>query len=236
MYLIRCLIILIPALGFIWKWKLKRPESSKEKECERFLFYCFMIPLIFHVLICASRIHLKMAYGSSFWLFFGVWLLLRFQANEFPNLFKRTLQILVIVETFLIIGFLVTFFTGKQTQYVYRPMRELGTECERIWNSRYTTPCRYMTGDWGLTGSAANRMKDRPSIHYEQGNWSTDSDLNEYGGMILWQRKDSEEILSQIQERFPKTEILPDLILPYKTGTKSSQLEIGVGIIPPQNF
>jgi hypothetical protein len=136
--------------------------------------------------------------------------------------------------------------TGK-AGHVHFPMRELGVECDRIWSDGFgDLPCPYTTGHWFYAGNAAHAMKDRPSVHfyyYDQGSpearptgtWSTDKDVNQRGGIILWEA--STEVPDWVHHRFPKAEVLPKMLeLPYKTGATISPVRIGVAIVPPQKI
>jgi hypothetical protein len=110
-------------------------------------------------------------------------------------------------------------------------------------------------------------MKDRPSVHFyynniadlkalPTGTWSTDGDVNQNGGIILWEaskmvekkseffgnirlRRKTSEMSEQnvpdwVQHRFPNAEVLAEiLVLPYKAGADIPPLRIGIAIIPP---
>ncbi|MDR1958597.1 MAG: glycosyltransferase family 39 protein [Planctomycetaceae bacterium] len=247
------LLVLVPALGFFRSWKLRKPETVRERECEKFLFYCFMIPLGLHLLIsCVMRLKLLPDYGSVFWLFSGIWLLLRFQPRETPNLFSRTLKTLAAVELLLVCVFVFqtafSSYCDAKPRRTHFPMRDLGAACDRIWDSRYSVPCPYLSGDWILAGNAAYAMKDHPSVHFywenigdlhaaPTGTWSADSDVNEQGGLILWNadRFSEKEIPAWLFKRFPSAEVLPEtLVLPYKTGAKIPPLRVGVAVVPPK--
>ncbi|MDR3232397.1 MAG: glycosyltransferase family 39 protein, partial [Planctomycetaceae bacterium] len=253
LFLLPILIVLFPTVGYVWNWKFKEPEKNKEMECEKYIFFCIMIPFGIHLIIsCITRMSLLGDYGAVFWTFFGIWILLRFQSREIPNLFLRTIKFLVFME---VIGVFIFIFQSVFSPYItgtprnfHYPMRELGASCNRIWDSRFLTPCPYITGDWFLAGNAAYTMKDRPTVHFYWDNiynlnakptgiWSEDSDINKNGGMILWDVADfsDNEMPPYVRQRFPKAEkILDNLILPYKTKAKVPPLRVGVAIVPPQ--
>ena len=238
LYWLPATIILIPIIGFVWQWKVRHHEQNKAKECEKFLFYCFMIPLICHMLYCGLKgVHLRMAYGAPFWVFGGLWLLLRFQEVKGSlHKLQRGVVLAIAFELFIISGFIVAFYLGKQPQPVYYPMREFGTTCEQLWHSQFSGSCPYIAGeDNYLVGFAAHAMSVRPSVIIPQGTWATDDDLNQKGGMIVWERTDDENNFPEtLHRRFPQAEVLserPDL--PYKIGGKESVLRIGIALVPP---
>lgn len=249
LYWIPSLIVLIPTLGLKKPWTLKKPwdaEPENVKECERFLFYCSIIPIIFHLLICACNVKLRMVYGAPFWCFLGLWFLLRFQvqtkiqAKDDSQLLRKTIFCLCGVELVLILGFIVSFYQGKQPASVYLPMNVLAKECDRLWEERqFSIPCPYMAGDMVLAGHAAYRMSGRPTTHYHASTWSTDDDVNQHGGIILWDLNDkTETVPAWLHERFPKAEVVPETLeLPYseKNPTRFPTTKVGVAIIPPPN-
>ena len=242
------LFILIPAVGFVWNWKIRRNEQNKVSECEKFLFYCFMIPLVCHVLYSGIRgYRLSTEFGAPFWVFGGLWLLLRFQVKqEIFQTFRWGVLLTIVAGLFNIVGFIATLPTEKQSRLTYYPMQELGGECDRRWNSRFDTPCPYISGQWYLAGSAAYAMKDRPSVHFyyygiedldalPTGTWATDEDVNQTGGILLWEVPFEQTTPDWVHHRFPRAEILPEMLeLPYKSGAKIPPLKIRIAVIPPK--
>ena len=253
LYWLPSLIVLLPALGWIWTWKSRTSTSENTpisaKECERFLFYCAIFPILVHLVVCACGVHLRMVYGAPFWCFLPVWLMLCFQVRDQPQLMTKTILFLVGVETVLIAGFLTTFFLGKQPSPVYLPMDTLARECDRIWdNQQFSQPCPYVTGDMILAGHAAYRMSNRPSVHVGTSTWSSHDDVNRLGGIVLWPM---EEVLHEneengkpinvppwVHERFPRAKVLSSetLVLSHPQTIFTSRFpsfEVGIAIIPP---
>ena len=238
-YWIPTLIIMIPVIGFAWEWRIRKLEQpSKPRECEKFLFYCFMVPLVCHMIYCGIKgIHLRMAYGAPFWVFGGLWLLLRFQeTKETWRCFRRVVVLMFAIELVMIAGFCVTFFSEKQVLLVYYPTHELGTACERLWHSRCSGHCPYIVGDDPyIVGHAAYAMPVRPSVILPQGTWANDADLNTKGGMIVWKRDvGGNDFPEHFLQRFPKAEVLTEnLELPYRVGKKPQTLLLGIAVVPP---
>jgi hypothetical protein len=78
-------------------------------------------------------------------------------------------------------------------------------------------------------------MTVRPSVIAPWGTWADDDDLNQKGGMIVWERSDDNgDLPDDLRSRFPKAEVLPEILeLPYKTSAKIPPLRIGIAIVPP---
>ena len=245
LYWIPTMVVLLPALGWPWKWKRNIRETArgehpheKAKECERFLFYCCIVPILVFIAVCSGGIHLRMVYGAPFWCFLSVWLLLRFQVNDHPRLLARTILCLIAAETVVIADFPLTFFQGKQPAPVYLPMNALASECERIWQEQhFNVPCPYVTGDMILAGHAAWRMPNRPTVHYHASSWSSDEMVNQNGGIILWPME-GDVVPSWVQARFPRAKLLPPdtlvLASPHpRVKGHASPLPVGIAVIPP---
>lgn len=239
LYWIPSLIVLLPALGIGKFWKFKAIKDEQQRECERFLFYCSIVPIVFHLMIAAMNVKLKMVYGAPFWCFFGVWVMLRFQTFDSPQLLRKTIACLIGVETVLIAGFVITFMLGKQPEPVYLPMDHLAGECQRIWDEKnYPAPCPYVSGDMILAGHAAYRMPGRPSCHYFASTWSSDETVNECGGVVLWEiGPEDETVPSWLHERYPNAEVVPEIVeLRYSENSPKCfpRTKLGIAIIPPK--
>ena len=240
LYLPLTTIIVLPVIGYIWKWKVQHHKQGKVKECEKFLFYCFMIPFVLHLFYGGGKgAYLCMAYGAPFWACFGLWLLLRFQQSVIPiqKSFRLVLVLTFTIMLLIATGFVTLSYLGLQHSKHYLPMRELGTTCEDIWHSRFPdVACPYMAGNnILLAGHVAHAMTVRPSLIMPQGTWATDDNLNQKGGMIVWELDENEtNSMEALRTRFPKAEVLPEILeLPYKTGAKIPPLRLGIAVVPP---
>jgi hypothetical protein len=140
------------------------------------------------------------------------------------------------VEFVFIAIFLATLFLGIQNPKVSYPMRKLGVTCEQIWRSRVSgdCPCFVSGNNWTLTG-ISNFMSNRPATIIPQGTWADDDDLNQKGGMIVWERMDETmDMPDDLRRRFPQAEVLPEAPeIPYQVGSKSHVLKICIAIVPP---
>ncbi|MDR3196689.1 MAG: glycosyltransferase family 39 protein [Planctomycetaceae bacterium] len=211
-YWLPIVIILYPALGFVWQWRFGTFKNENEKQCAKYLFYCFIIPfLICIVIMVIKNCWLPATYTAPFWTYLGIWLLLRFRTKNLSNTFSRTIKLVVVLETVMVMMLLCGVFTpylnGKAKKQLFAT-NDFGVKCDQIWYSRFETPCCYATGDWALCGYACYAMRDRPSLHYywnmydggignmnakPSGAWATDEDVNQKGGIIVWKISDGGE-------------------------------------------
>ncbi|MCL2349004.1 MAG: glycosyltransferase family 39 protein [Planctomycetaceae bacterium] len=243
LYWMPALVVLLPALGWPWTWKSGAilHENTRAKECERFLFYCSVIPFAVFLAVSAFGIHLRMVYGAPFWCFLSIWLMLRFQIRDHPRLLMKTVLCLVGVEAVIITGFIGEQFLGKPLAPAYLPMAVLSQECDRVWQEQhFNVPCPYVTGDMILAGHAAYRMSNRPTVHKNGSTWSSDEDVNRYGGLVVWPMEGNsgrENAPSWVRERFPGAKVLPPdtLVLSYPplVQRRLPPLKVGIAVIPP---
>jgi len=243
--LIAPLLLLIPSLG--WKWKIRTPQSDLEKETRQYLLCCIAFPFLVFSLIPLFGVKGYAVHTNTLWYFLGVYLLLRFQRQDSADVFRRTycwtslaIFAMVIISVIQAVGSPYLMGTARGFHF---PMQELGVKCDEIWYSQFNTPCPYITGSWRYAGNAAYAMKDRPSVHFyydgiddlntqPTGTWSTDEDVNQKGGIILWEA--TEQTPDWVHRRFPNAEVLSEILeLPYKTGAKIPLLRIGIAIVPP---
>ena len=242
------LLLLIPCLGL--KWKALTPQSAKEKETRQYLLCCMVFPFFVMLLLATvAGINIITAYGYPFWFFLGVYLLLRFQQQDNAAVFRQTFcwsasVVLVLIAVFVVRTIDTPLLTAKPRESHY-PMRDFGVECDRIWSEKFPgLPCSYISGDWLYAGNAAYTMKDRPHVHFyweniadinalPTGTWSTDEDVNQKGGIILWNASEP-NVPDWVYRRFPRAEVLPEILeLPYKTSAKIPPLRIGIAIVSP---
>ena len=269
------LVLLIPCLGH--KWKIRLPQSDLEKETLQYLLYCIIFPFfVFFLFAAVFKSSVNAAHGYTLWFFLGIYLLLRFQRQDSAEVFRRSFRwssfaVLVMAVVFILQAVASPYLTGTARRFHF-PMRELGAECDRIWSSRFETPCPYTSGEWVYAGNAAYTMKDRPSVHFycslhvrgnigdpeavPTGTWATDEDVNQKGGIILWQASRPSEANSKlfsgirlkqetsesldlpipdwVHRRFPRAEVFPEILeLRYKTGADIPPLRIGIALVPP---
>ncbi|MDR0328015.1 MAG: glycosyltransferase family 39 protein [Planctomycetaceae bacterium] len=243
------ILLLVPSLG--WRWKRRTAENETERETLNYLLCCIGIPFLLLAVAFGIKEIVRTTYGFPLWFFLGVYLLLQFQRREENVSFVRTMRwtslaVSVFVVVFVVQAVYAPYITKKPSHYHY-PMYELGTECDRIWDDRFDVPCCYVTGEGFFDGgTAAHAMRDRPSFHFyyfgnmsspdaiPMGEWSTDEDVNQKGGIVLWEESSGSTVPDWVHRRFPKAEVLPEpLVLPYKTGADIPPLRIGIAIVPP---
>ncbi|MDR0391508.1 MAG: glycosyltransferase family 39 protein [Planctomycetaceae bacterium] len=257
-YLITTVIVLFPALGFVWQWRFKQIDNNDQKRCADYLFYCFMIPFLICIIISATKnTWLSVSYAAPFWTYFGVWLLLKFKSKELPTTLFRSIKLVIVLEVVMVIllvcGVIAPHIDGKPKKQLFAT-KEFGVACDRIWASRFDVPVAYVTGDWSICGYACYAMSGNPRLHFfwniydggisdmnatPTGLWSTDDDLNQKGGMIVWNLSEKNHpnnyVPDWVHKRFPNAEVIhKPIILPYKTRVKIPPVKIGVAVIPPK--
>ena len=238
------LLLLVPILG--WHWKRRLPDNETERETLNYLLCCMGIPFLLLIFASGIKEIARTTYGFPLWFFLGIYLLLQFQRRDSHEALVRSakwagLAVTVFVVVFVIQALYDPHITGTPSRYHY-PMRELGAECDRIWQERFHVPCRHVTGDeWIHCGFAAHNMNTRPSVHcyygaVPMGEWVAYDKVNQKGGIVLWDASDFPEqfIPDWVHRHFPRAEVLPEkLEFPYKTRANIQPLRIGIALVPP---
>jgi hypothetical protein len=222
------------------------PQTEAENEMLQYLLLS-MSPFFFFFVDAMLGNCVNNDYGFTLWFFLGVYMLLRFQRLDSADSFRQSflwisVAVFAMVIVFIIQSVASPYLMGTARQ-MHFPMRELGVECDRIWYSRFDTPCHYVTGEWKIAGNAAVAMRDRPSVHFyfsgldnpsaiPTGTWSTDEDVNQKGGIILWHA--SEQTPDWVHLRFPRAKVLSEILeLPFNTRANVPPLRIGIALVPP---
>ena len=253
--LIPTLLILAPIVCLPWK---KRELSDQAAiDGKRLLSWVIFFPFAVHLFLASVfSLKLNVDYGSSFWPFFGIWLLLNLQTVEHKTAIRRSMSIAIAFEIFLICCFIAQSHISPYLQGTPRrfhfPMNELGAACDKIWSEHSAIPCPYVGGDWWIAGNAVMKMKDQPSLLFywsgiedtkypPTGPWANDADLNENGGLILWNVPEETTLVSPasapeyVLRRYPKAKILPEpIVLPYQLRATIPPVVLGCAFVVPE--
>ena len=243
-FLLLPLLMLAPFLVFPWQQVDDAKQNAETQWAIRFLATMIGVPFFAHLFIAAALpLSLNPDYGMAFWPLFAVLLLLRYNIKERPNF--RRFGFLVGLGELLMIGVFVfqavwsPYWKGTPRGFHF-PMQALGTTCDRIWTEQVGGPCPYVSGVWWFAGNAAQTMKPTPRVHAFGGTysmddhlplstWSTDADVNRFGGLILWNA--DRGMPETLFKHFPNAKILPSFELAYQTSAKIPPLRVGIAIV-----
>ncbi len=247
---------LIPLLGIAWKLRwIPYDKEKTDKNFERnYLAFMIYVPVIMHILTGAIfGAKMRPAYGSPLWTLIGLWFIVNFQANiQYANIKKAVLLcfavIGVIIACYILNYQFYYWVTPEKPSKIHFPGIELGSAVSEKWHSRFGEPCPYISGDWILAGQAAIHMKERPSVlcYYNGaqmdqkmvGFYASDKDLNEKGGIIVWElnkEMPGDYVPEWLFKRYPKAAVSPEtIIIPYHTNNaKLWPLHVRFAIVPP---
>jgi hypothetical protein len=241
------LFALLPITGVRWKF---RTLHSYEKFDSHFLLFFTFFPIgciLTFNLICGGSLSAR--YGSLMWSLCGLLVLFHIEQKMTKRTFMQSGKIVAILDSALIcyligICVFVPLLTGA-SPIRHFPIRNFGTQTQRIWNNYYSVPCPLVGGEYDLAAYAGIGMNDHPLVgatDYDDFNVTgsslvrlhSDTEINQKGGMVFWtiDERYPDAIPKTLYDRYPEAKVLPAVLLESKTCFKNFPLEIGVAVIP----
>ncbi|MDR0705332.1 MAG: glycosyltransferase family 39 protein [Planctomycetaceae bacterium] len=244
--LIPSALTLVPITGWIWQLKFRHDLGMLPEDRFRLAFLGTMIgiPIALHLVAgllgTAQMNSYVMALGMYVPVLFIYVLKIRLDSKSFYR--TAILGLLIAVGTMTIWAGALTYSAqfGKKPAVSQFPGKKLAETVERLWIERYApTPCPFVTevNRYWLSGNVNVYGKLHIPVHLENFTLrSSNQEMNQRGGMILWDRNNFPEIdFSAIQQTYPRAEQLPSLEIPYEKPFSPKFLpeRIGVAVIPP---
>jgi hypothetical protein len=240
-------ITLVPLTG--WAWQLKQRTNLFRNSLVRFqiifLSTTIGVPLAIHLAFALLGRKQPTAYMMAIGMFIPLLFVSIFRIRTDPIVQRRTMLwgFLIMVITMLVWAGTLTYSArfGKKPTVSMFPGKRLAEQVEQIWADRYgAKPCPFvseMNGYW-LSGNVNTYGKQHIRVHCGfVTTTSTDQEVNQYGGIILWNINRYPDIdFAKVQELYSRAEELPVLELPYEKPFSPKFLpeRIGVAVIPPQ--
>lgn len=244
-------LLLLPLLGLRWRFRSLDPEH---RFARNFLLGMFLIPWLLQAISVFVEV-IPMEYGNfmHLFLFTGPILLLSFRTDTSPVALRKFWG----VFAFIMIGYVTVYsvYIYKSNFYSHRlvlytfPGRQLAEKAESVWHDRFERPLPYVVGAWWYAGNVAIYGKDRPTVHSQNNaydmeesfplsNWSTDSQVNRYGGLVLWRIEVERDgrwtpVPEKLFERFPSAELVDPLRISLENRHVTNPVIVGVAVVPP---
>ncbi|MDD3288649.1 MAG: glycosyltransferase family 39 protein [Alphaproteobacteria bacterium] len=196
-----------------------------------------------------AGIKIRDMWGSSLWMFIGLWALINLKYDITPRSIKR----FAIAWGFVFALGLATYAgfehfgplalnTGKRVHF---PGKEMSEQITRSWADRYKTPLKYAIGDTWLAGNLAYYADSpRPHVFIQAdptiSGWINGEDVHRNGGILLWCGKhcadenSARSIPGYFSEIFPSAEVQQPLTLSWQTVYPVKPAIIGWAIVPPK--
>ena len=237
-------ITLLPLTGLPGKWKLRPKLLQNPINRFRLVFLVIMIgvPLTFHLIVAATGRNqpsrYMMAPGMLIPLLYAFVLSLR---TDLVAL-RRTamLGFGILVATMLLWSGSLTWQArfGTNPHVSNFPGKKLAKIVEASWQEHYgERPCPFVSdieaGQFWYSGNVHIYGTQKIPVHSSGITVQfSDEEMKRRGGIVLWEKNrfDFEDVL----RRFPKAELLPDIVIPYERpfSSKFDPETIGMAILP----
>src|SRR5262249_1820885 len=127
--------------------------------------------------------------------------------------------------------------SGK-TLRIHFPGKPLAERLERTWQERYGQPIPIVASSDNFMGnSVAWYISGRPLVYLPYSPAETprvgDRDLNNEGGVIVWDAGQGEALPASFRSRFPTARSLVPVSIPYHAGWRLPPPRVGIALVPP---
>lgn len=236
------LLFLTPLLG--WRWKLRKNLSDKNRLLRDYLAFVILGPFLITItLSCVTGAYVRSMLGAPMWMFFPALALLTFERRrEDP----RTYQRLTMACATLSLVFAIALGTRNLfgTTIRQKPLRtdypgqQLAAQVSERWNQHARGPIPLVGGDWWPAANVGFYLPRRTSVYPELvpefAPWTSDSQLNQTGGVILWEiRKPSDRKNPAWLSRFPGAINQEPIVIVHRKAPDIPPLQVGLAIVPP---
>ena len=173
-----------------------------------------------------------------------------------PKVTKQNLKIyavtILVVASLWLIGFsykeLVEPYATQSVSYETFPGHALAESLTKQWHEKYHRPLKYVAGkrEWIL--NVSQYSSDHPQAYFnwdpKYSQWINEKDFRREGAVFVWRVLNRPaQLPKDIRKRFPNARVLgiqtyngdvKDWILKIKHYPKIPPVEVGIGILPPQ--
>src|SRR5262249_17855950 len=127
--------------------------------------------------------------------------------------------------------------SGK-TLRIHFPGKPLAERLERTWRERYGQSIPIVASSDNFMGnSVAWYISGRPFVYLPYSPAAPprvgDSDLNNEGGVIVWDAVPGNDLPASFRSRFPTASKLEPVSIPFHAGWRLPPLRVGIALVPP---
>lgn len=245
--------LLMLTLPLIYLFSLSKPQwnhSEKPPQQTRFLIFAFLGPFILYfTLSMITGIKIRTMWGTPLFIMSGLVLTYFFVPSlKHCNLrrFAKMWSIGLILIPFLYgLIYIIQPSIKQKGKRTHFPGQQLAEIITREWHQKFSSKLPLVVGDEWMGGNIGWYSSDRPSIFLDADEkhapWTSDSDIRNKGGVIIWKTGSSSDDKNQqfqpsmleYEKRFGTVEEQPPITLNWNTSEAIPSLLIGWAIIPP---
>jgi hypothetical protein len=187
-----------------------------------------------------SGAHLRSMWGSAFWSYVGLALVLFFEANPRPLAWRRfgwawTAATLLMLSALVTRNWAAPYLTGHASR-IHFPGEAVAASVDQMWKQRIPTTVPVVAGPWWFTGNYGLYGDAQTQLYGEFDTtvspWTNDEELRQRGGIVIWE-DGKDRLPDDFLQRFPSAQRLPTTEIPYLTQAAIPPLRMAAYFVPP---
>ena len=248
------LLMLTPVLG--WRWKLRRDLDDDDRMLRDYLAAVVLGPFLITVILsCLTGSYVRSMLGAPMWMFLPALLLLAVKrrcnkagtGNKAPSRSEQR-PYLRLTAACAVLSLVLAVTLGTRNLFgtalqqkplrIDFPGRQLAAEVQQRWRRHADGPLPIVGGHWWPAANVGFYLPRRASVYADMTRdfapWTSDAQLNERGGVILWEirgRSDGEP--QDWLDRFPRAIVHEPIVIPHRKAPGIRPLRIGLAVVPP---
>lgn len=237
------LILAVPVIGLRWKYRALKTDEDRFNRDFLIWFACGPFILV-EIIGLVLGVRIRSMWGTAMWSYAGVLLLFFLQLDLDQQAVRRTLQRSVVYAGLVALVFVgrnsvLPHFRGKASR-IHFPGRQLAQKVDELYHQQTGFYPKIIGGPWWEASNVAFYGHAAATVFADLDEsispWTSDRELNEQGGAIVWIRSDSDvEYRDSIQKRFQNVHFAEPLELPNQTSAPLETVRFGVAIVSPKN-
>lgn len=227
-------------LGWRWRW---RTLNASERFNRDYLLTVVLGPMLLAMLYSLiAGAELRSMWGASMWTYIGVLLFMTFRSDasstDYYRLCRRGIAVGVLLA--MLYASKLTFIAeyANRPSRTHFPGRVLAQVVQDRWRAVSDTPLCVVGGDWWLAGNVAfysgTDASVYPDLRSDWSPWTSDQEMKEKGGVLLWDAGQSEHTLpGKWAETFPEAQLQSPIDLAWHRLPQAKPIQIGIAVIAP---
>jgi hypothetical protein len=235
-------VLLLPLLTS--GWKLRGRDRGLDGDHRDFVLAFGLGP--FALVLAAdilAGVHLRSMWGTALWSFLGVVLVCCLETRQQAGDVRKVLRLSMLTMT-IAIGALVFRDVALTAALHWRPGRvhfpgaDLADQVEDACEKHLGGSPEIVGGPWWQAANVAFHLDERATtyadMNAEISPWTSDEELHQLGGAIIWPASMAEsEWLADIRRRFPEMIETSPIHVDSDSPFRQVDYEFRLGIIPP---
>jgi 4-amino-4-deoxy-L-arabinose transferase-like glycosyltransferase len=208
---------------------------------KKFLFYMGIGPLLLTLLISfLFGITLRAGWGMPLLSLWGIILISLLPPYISKEKFYRFIAGIILLSTVFLTGSTVSLVNSTTPSSANFPGKELAQSITQLWRDQYHSKLEYVAGSRWLGGNISFYSSDHPAVFMEwdkqRSPWIDIKDLQQKGGIFIWDISKNETLPAAIKTQFPQLNIMPPMEFAWQRNRHQlPPIKIGIAVLAPHN-